>query len=74
MLELLVIDKSIFHSLCDCEEKLCAFVKKYNVVLPNALVAECLISENQEPSKNPVKLLKRFDKAIKAGARWDTRH
>jgi len=67
--ELLVIDKSIFHSLCGCDEKLCAFVKNYNVVLPEALVVECLISENQEPSKNPVKLLRGFDKAIKAGAK-----
>ncbi len=69
MSELLVIDKSIFHSLCGCDDKLCAFVKNYNVVLPNALAAECLISENQEPSKNPVKLLRGFDKAIKAGAK-----
>ncbi len=69
MSELLVVDKSIFHSLCGCDEKLCAFVKNYNVVLPNALAAECLISENQEPSKNPVKLLRGFDKAIKAGAK-----
>jgi len=69
MSELLVVDKSIFHSLCGCDDKLCAFVKNYNVVLPNALVAECLISENQEPSKNPVKLLRGFDKAIKAGAK-----
>jgi len=69
MSELLVVDKSIFHSLCGCDDKLCAFVKNYNVVLPNALAAECLISENQEPSKNPVKLLRGFDKAIKAGAK-----
>jgi len=67
--ELLVVDKSIFHSLCDCDEKLCAFVKNYNVVLPDSLAVECLISENQEPSKNPVKLLRGFDKAIKAGAK-----
>jgi len=69
MSELLVVDKSIFHSLCGCDEKLCAFVKNYNVVLPDALAVECLISENQEPSKNPVKLLRGFDKAIKAGAK-----
>lgn len=69
MSELLVVDKSIFHSLCGCDEKLCAFVKNYNVVLPDALFIECLISENQEPSKNPVKLLRGFDKAIKAGAK-----
>jgi len=69
MSKLLVVDKSIFHSLYGCDEKLCAFVKNYNVVLPDALAAECLISENQEPSKNPVKLLRGFDKAIKAGAK-----
>jgi len=69
MSELLVLDKSIFHSLCGCDEKLCAFVKNYNVVLPYALAVECLISENQEPSKNPGKLLRGFDKAIKAGAK-----
>jgi len=69
MSELLVIDKSIFHSLYGCDEKLYAFVKNYNVVLPDALAAECLISENQEPYKNPVKLLRGFDKAIKAGAK-----
>jgi hypothetical protein len=66
--KLLVIDKSVFHTLYQCEDKLCAFVKEYNVVLPNTLAAECLISENQTPDKNPVKLLKGFDQAIKAGA------
>ena len=70
MSKLLVVDKSIFHSLCCCEEKLCAFMRDYNVVLPNALAIECLISENQEPCKNPVKLVRRFDAAIKAGAKY----
>jgi len=65
--KLLVIDKSIFHGLCD--RKLCAFVKDYNVVLPHVLALECLMSKNQKPGKNPVKLVRRFDGAIKAGAK-----
>lgn len=44
--KLLVVDKSIFHSLCCCDKKLCEFVKNYNVVLPHDLAIECLISEN----------------------------
>ena len=67
--KLLVIDKSVFHSLCVCEEKLCAFVKDYNVILPNALAIECLISEKQTSDKDPVKLVQDFDAAIKAGAK-----
>ncbi len=66
--KLLVVDKSIFHSLCFCEKKLCEFVKNYNVVLPHTLAIECVISENQSPDKDPRKLLKRFDAVIKAGA------
>jgi len=66
--KLLVVDKSVFHALYQCDDKLCAFVKKYNVVLPDALAVECLISENQDLSKNPEKLLRGLDKAIKAGA------
>lgn len=69
MSELLVVDKSIFHSLCDCDEKLCAFVKDYNIVLPDVLFRECLISENQTSDKDPLKLLRKFDGAIKAGAK-----
>lgn len=69
MSELLVVDKSIFHSLCDCDEKLCALVKDYNIVLTHALFRECLISENQTSDKDPVKLLRQFDGAIKAGAK-----
>ena len=68
MSKLLVVDKSVFHALYQCDDKLCAFVKKYNVVLPDALAVECLISENQDLSKNPEKLLRGLDKAIKAGA------
>jgi len=67
--KLLVVDKSVFHALYQCDDKLCAFAKKYNVVLPNALAAECLISENQDLSKNPGRLLRGLDKAIKAGAK-----
>jgi hypothetical protein len=63
MPKLLVVDKSIFHSLYRCEQKLCAFMKDYNVVLPHALAIECVISE-----KEPDKLLRGLDKAIKAGA------
>ena len=68
--KLLVVDKSIFHSLCCFEEKLFAFMRDYNVVLPNALAIECVISENKEPCKNPVKLVRQFDAAIKAGAKY----
>ena len=57
----------MFH--CLCEDKLCAFVRDYNVVFPHVLAVECLISENQKPGKNPVKLLRRFDSVIKAGAK-----
>lgn len=67
MSKLLVIDKSIFHCLND--EKICTFTKDYNVVLPYALAVECLISNNQRSGKNPVLLLRRFDGAIKAGAK-----
>jgi hypothetical protein len=70
MPKLLVFDKSVFHSLCCCEEKLCTFVKDYNVILPNALAIECLISEKQNSDKDPVKLVQRFDVAIKAGAKY----
>ena len=68
MPKLLVVDKSVFHSLC-CEEKLCTFVKDHNVILPNALTIECLISEKLSSDKDPVKLVQRFDAAIKAGAK-----
>ena len=68
MSKLLVVDKSIFHCLSLCDEKLRAFVKDYDVVLPHALAIECLISENQTSDKDPIKLLKGFDGAIKAGA------
>ena len=40
-----------------------------NIVLPDALFRECLISENQSPDKEPGKLLRQFDGAIKAGAK-----
>ena len=69
MPKLLVVDKTVFHSLCVCEEKLCKFVKDYNVILPNALAIECLVSEKQNSDKDPVKLVQRFDAAIKAGAK-----
>jgi hypothetical protein len=62
MPKLLVVDKSIFHGLCD--EKLCAIAKDYNVVLPDVLAVECLISKDRKE-----KLLRRFGKAIKAGAK-----
>lgn len=67
MSELLVVDKSIFHSLCDCDEKLCEFVTKYNVVLPHTMAIECVISENRS-DKEPDKLFRGLAKAIKAGA------
>jgi len=67
MPKLLVVDKSIFHALHHCDEKLCAFVKDYNVVLPHTLAIECVISE-KKPDKEPDKLLRGLYKAIKAGA------
>ena len=67
MPKLLVVDKSIFHALHHCDEKLCAFVKDYNVVLPHTLAIECVISE-KKPGKEPDKLLRGLYKAIKAGA------
>ena len=65
--KLLVVDKSIFHALHHCDEKLCAFVKNYNVVLPHTLAIECIISE-KKLGKEPDKLLRGLDKAVKAGA------
>lgn len=65
--KLLVVDKSVFHTFYDCDEKLCQFVKKYNVVLPYTLAIECVISENKS-DKEPDKLCIRLDNAIKAGA------
>jgi len=65
--KLLVIDKSVFHTFYDCDEKLCQFVKKYNVVLPHTLAIECVISEKNQ-GKEPDILLRGLDKAIKAGA------
>ena len=62
MSKLLAIDKSIFHCLND--EKVCAFVKDYNVVLPYVLPVERLISQNRKPGKNPSRLFMRFDGAI----------
>lgn len=67
MPKLLVVDKSVFHTFYDCDEKLCQFVKKYNVVLPYTLAIECVISENKS-DKEPDKLCIRLDNAIKAGA------
>ena len=64
--KLLVVDKSIFHKFHDCDEKLCAFVKKYNVVFPHTLAIECVISEEKK-DKEPDKLLRGLDKAVKAG-------
>ena len=71
MPKLLVVDKSVFHSLHSCDEKLFEFVSNYNVVLPDALAAECLISEKQieRNDKDPEKLWRSFDGAIKAGAK-----
>lgn len=67
MPKLLVIDKTIFHAFYDCDEKLCEFVKKYNVVLPSTLAIECVISEKKQ-DKDPEKLLRSLVKAVKAGA------
>ena len=72
MPKLLVVDKSVFHTLHHRDENLCAFVKNYNVVLPHTLAIECAISEkrpDKEPGKDPDKLLRGLDKAIKAGAK-----
>jgi hypothetical protein len=71
MSKLLVIDKSIFHCFYLCDEKLQALVRDYNVVLPDALAVECLISEKQigPDDKDPEKLFRSFQGAIKAGAK-----
>lgn len=67
--KLLVVSKTIFHALNNCDEKLCSFVKNYHVVLPHSLAIECVISEpGKRPDKEPEKLLRGLDKAIKAGA------
>jgi len=68
MPKLLVVDKSVFHTFYDYDEKLCEFVKKYNAVLPHTLAIECVISENKS-DKEPDKLCIRLGNAIKAGAR-----
>lgn len=69
MPKLLVVDKSILHGLSD--EKACALGKGYNVLLPYASAVECLISKasNKKPGKKSAILLRRFDGAIKAGAK-----
>ena len=68
--KLLVVSKTIFHALNNCDEKLCSFVKTYNVVLPHTLAIECVISEpGKKPDKEPEKLIKGFYMAIKAGAK-----
>ena len=42
--KLLIVDKTVFHALHGCDEKLFAFARNYNVVLPDALAVECLIT------------------------------
>jgi hypothetical protein len=69
MSKLLVVDKSVFHAFHHYDEKLCAFIESYDIVLPDSLVVECLISKNGDPSKNPAELLKDVDRSIKAGAK-----
>lgn len=71
MSKLLVVDKSVFHAFYYCDEKLCAFVRKYNVVFPHTLAIECVISENKsgkEQNKEPDRLFKILVKAFKAEA------
>lgn len=68
--KLLVVSKTIFHALNNCDKKLCSFVKNYNVVLPYTLAIECVISEpGKEPDKDPEKLISGLYMAIKAGAK-----
>jgi len=69
MSKLLVIDKNRFQGIA--EPLLVKFVRNYNVVLPYALGIECLISNDgkgRRPGKSPMRLLSRFDAAVKAGA------
>jgi diadenosine tetraphosphate (Ap4A) HIT family hydrolase len=54
MPKLLVVDKTIFHTLHHCDDELCAFVRKYNVVLPHTLVIECVISEKKIKVKSQI--------------------
>ena len=68
--KLLVVSKTIFHALNNCDKKLCSFVKNYNVVLPHTLAIECVISEpGKKPDKDPEKLISGLYMAAKAGAK-----
>ena len=68
--KLLIVSKTIFHTLNNCDEMLCSFVKNYNVVLPYTLAIECVISEpGKKPDKEPEKLIRGLYKSIQAGAK-----
>jgi hypothetical protein len=69
MPKLLVMDKSIFHGTST--GRLIKFVKVYQVVLPNTLGVECIISDDENgkrPLKNPCELLEKLCILIKRGA------
>jgi hypothetical protein len=69
MAKFLIIDKNIFQGTTISQ--LINFVKIHNVVLPHALIVECIISDDEggkKPPKNPADLLNRFTELIKAGA------
>lgn len=74
MPKLLIIDKSVFHKSVihkNFTDQLIKFVQSHLVVLPHALVVECIISDDEggsKPVKNPENLLEKVVILIKAGA------
>jgi hypothetical protein len=63
------MDKSVFHGTSP--ERLIQFVGEYNVLLPNTLGIECIISDEEDgkkPSKNPSRLLDKLCILIRNGA------
>ena len=61
MSKLLIIDKSVFHGTST--HHLAEFVKNHRVILPFAMVAECLMSKTRATD-----LLQRFQACVKSGA------
>ncbi len=61
MTKLLVIDKSVFHGIST--EHLAKFCENHRVVLPFAMVTECLMSQ-----KGVIGLLQRFQMCVRSGA------
>lgn len=74
MSKLLIIDKSVFHKSVlhdNFTEQLIKFVQSHQVVLPNTLGVECIISDDEggkELLKNPSKLLEKLGILVRNGA------